>query len=178
MGPKRCLFEAVLRDSAAARGWGIPHPVALEPPASDQYPGRCQAIAPLPASPEVSWMNTAGRSPGGGQRNPLQYFCLENPMDKGAWRVHSVADWLKWLSTHAHLQSIFSPHPSPDFPWGYLLTQQSTSLRLQCISENSWCSVDLPFLSATFGHGVRRHTTHTLLQNLLFLSLAIAFEGL
>ena len=26
-----------------------------------------------------------GRSPGGGQSNPLQYFCLENPMDKGSW---------------------------------------------------------------------------------------------
>ena len=27
-----------------------------------------------------------GRSPGGGQGNPLQYSCLENPMDRGAWR--------------------------------------------------------------------------------------------
>ena len=25
------------------------------------------------------------RSPGGEYGNPLQYFCLENPMDKGAW---------------------------------------------------------------------------------------------
>ena len=34
------------------------------------------------------------RSPGGGQGNPLQYFCLEeNPMDRGAWwtAVHRVA---------------------------------------------------------------------------------------
>ena len=29
----------------------------------------------------------SGRSPGGGKGNPLQYFRLENPMDKGAWRV-------------------------------------------------------------------------------------------
>ena len=28
-----------------------------------------------------------GRSPGGGHGNPLQYSCLENPMDKGAWRA-------------------------------------------------------------------------------------------
>ena len=27
----------------------------------------------------------SGRSPGGGQDNPLQYSCLENPMDRGAW---------------------------------------------------------------------------------------------
>ena len=34
-----------------------------------------------------------GRSPGGGNGNPLQYSCLENPMDGGAWRarVHGVA---------------------------------------------------------------------------------------
>ena len=34
-----------------------------------------------------------GRSPGGGDGNPLQYSCLENPMDRGAWRaiVHRVA---------------------------------------------------------------------------------------
>ena len=27
----------------------------------------------------------SGRSPGGGNGNPLQYSCLENPMDRGAW---------------------------------------------------------------------------------------------
>ena len=32
------------------------------------------------------------RSPGGGHGNPLQYYCLENPMDRGGWRatVHRV----------------------------------------------------------------------------------------
>ena len=36
----------------------------------------------------------SGRSPGGGHGNPLQYSCLENPMDRGAWRatVHGVAN--------------------------------------------------------------------------------------
>ena len=35
----------------------------------------------------------SGRSPGGGCGNPLQYSCLENPMDRGAWQaiVHRVA---------------------------------------------------------------------------------------
>ena len=31
----------------------------------------------------------SGRSPGGGHGNPLQYSCLENPMDRGAWLVCS-----------------------------------------------------------------------------------------
>ena len=30
-----------------------------------------------------------GRSPGGGQGNPLQHSCLENPMDRGAWQGYS-----------------------------------------------------------------------------------------
>ena len=35
----------------------------------------------------------SGRSPGEGNGNPLQYACLENPMDRGAWQatVHGVA---------------------------------------------------------------------------------------
>ena len=51
-----------------------------------------------------------GRTPGGGHGNPLQYSCLENPLDKGAWRaiVLGVAKtWLKWLST-AHTNIGFS----------------------------------------------------------------------
>ena len=46
----------------------------------------------------------SGRSSGGGHGNPLQYSCMENPMDRGAWRatVHGVTKrWtqLKQLST-------------------------------------------------------------------------------
>ena len=35
----------------------------------------------------------SGRSPGGDHGNPLQYYCLENPMDRGDWQatVHSAA---------------------------------------------------------------------------------------
>ena len=41
---------------------------------------------------EVSSIPGLGRSPGEGHGNPLQYSCLENPMDKGAWQaiVHRV----------------------------------------------------------------------------------------
>ena len=39
------------------------------------------------------WIPVLGRSPGEGNGNPLQYFCLENSMDRGAWQatVHGVA---------------------------------------------------------------------------------------
>ena len=41
-----------------------------------------------------------GRSPGEGNGNPLQYSCLENFMDRGAWcaTVHGVAKNWTWLS--------------------------------------------------------------------------------
>ena len=47
----------------------------------------------------------SGRSPGGGHGDPLQYSCLENPKDTGAWwvtdnRVTKNRTWLKWLSRH------------------------------------------------------------------------------
>ena len=61
------------------------------------------------------------RSPGKGNGNTLQYSCLENPMDWGAWRatVHRVAKsqtWLKQLSMHSshlwpHLKELHWPWP-------------------------------------------------------------------
>ena len=45
------------------------------------------------------------RSLGVGNSNPLQYFCLENSMNRGSWRatVHgSESDMTEWLGTHTH----------------------------------------------------------------------------
>ena len=60
--------------------------------------------------------------------NPLQYSCLENPMDRGAWwaTVHRVTQrqtQLKWLSTHAEISKVSKkgissakgPHYNPFF---------------------------------------------------------------
>ena len=48
----------------------------------------------------------SGRSPGEGNGNPLQYSCLENPMDGGAWwaTVHGVTelDMTEQLHFHFH----------------------------------------------------------------------------
>ena len=42
---------------------------------------------------DLAWIPGSGRSPQRGLGNPLQYSCLENPMDRGAWwaTVHRVA---------------------------------------------------------------------------------------
>ena len=37
---------------------------------------------------DVGSVPKSGRSPGGGHGNPLQYSCLENPMDTGAWQPY------------------------------------------------------------------------------------------
>ena len=49
---------------------------------------------------DMGWIPGLGRSPGGGKSNPLQYSCLENPMDRGAlWAtVHEVTKSLIQLT--------------------------------------------------------------------------------
>ena len=63
----------------------------------------------------------SGRSPGGGNGNPLQYSCLENPMDRGAWRatVHGVAKSRTQLKQLAHelLQSQDDIEPEHKSIW-------------------------------------------------------------
>ena len=48
----------------------------------------------------------SGRSPGEGNGNPLQYSCLENPMDRGAWQATPMgsqeSDTTEQLSTSSH----------------------------------------------------------------------------
>ena len=39
------------------------------------------------ASRDTGSISLLERSPGGGHGNQFQYFCLENPMDRGAWQV-------------------------------------------------------------------------------------------
>ena len=36
---------------------------------------------------DLGSIHRLGKFPGGGHGNPLQYSCLENPMDRGAWRA-------------------------------------------------------------------------------------------
>ena len=62
-----------------------------------------------------------GRSPGKGNGNPLQYSCLENPMDRGAW----------WAAVHgaAKVLDMFCPS---------LLTKQQQYIRM---TDSLCCTV-------------------------------------
>ena len=60
---------------------------------------------PMQETEETGLTPGSERSPGGGHGNPLQYSCLENPMDRGASQatVHSIAEFtLKRFHTHSH----------------------------------------------------------------------------
>ena len=49
------------------------------------FPGGSDSKAPVYNVGDLGSIPGSGRSPGEGNGNPLQYYCLENPMDRGAW---------------------------------------------------------------------------------------------
>ena len=57
------------------------------------FPGGSVVDNPPDNSGDAGSIPGSGRSPGEGNGNPLQYSCLGNPMDRGAWwaTVHGVA---------------------------------------------------------------------------------------
>ena len=66
-------------------------------------PKKIKSVTVSIVSPsEMQVESRSGRSPGGGHGNRLQYSCLENPIDRGAWQatVHGVAELD--MTEHAH----------------------------------------------------------------------------
>ena len=58
------------------------------------FPGGSEVKASACNAGDLGSIPVSGRSPGEGNVSPLQYSCLENPMDEGAWQatVHGVAN--------------------------------------------------------------------------------------
>ena len=63
------------------------------------FPGSSVVKNPPANTGDKSPIPGSGRSPGGGHGNPFQYFCLENPMDRGASKSRTR------LSTWAHVHA-------------------------------------------------------------------------
>ena len=85
-----------------------------------------------------SWV---GKTPGEGNGYPLQYFCLENPMDKGAWD-HKESDMTEQI-THTHTHRWLIPSGRRD-----------TLSQLFSLSERLWTSTNFILSS------VRAHMSH------------------
>ena len=97
-----------------------------------------------------------GRSPGEGNGHPLPYSCLENPMDRGAWRVtvHGVTKSLTWLSDF-HF-SLFSSLLSR---WWHPTILSSVTLFSSCPQSGDKNSIPSsfgrqPLLSAENDHSI------------------------
>ena len=74
------------------------------------FPGGSDDKASVCNAGDLGSIPGLGRSPGQGNGSPLQYSCLENPMDRGAWpaTVHGVAKSQTWLSDFTSLH--FTSH--------------------------------------------------------------------
>ena len=88
------VFDNIAKRLGYSAQWGFPGGASGKEPAC-----QCRRYR------DVGLVPGLGRSPGGGHGNPLQYPCLENPMDRGAWQsiVHGVAE----LDTTEHSTMIF-----------------------------------------------------------------------
>ena len=83
------------------------------------FPGGSDSKASTCNLGDLGSIPESGRSPGEGNGNPLQYSCLENPMDGGAWQstVHGVSKSQTWLSdftfTSCHRASLMLQWRTP-----------------------------------------------------------------
>ena len=73
------------------------------------FPGGSEVKASACNAGDLGSIPRSGRSPGERNGNPLQYSCLENPMDGGAWwaTVHGVAKSWTWLSDFTFTWTFF-----------------------------------------------------------------------
>ena len=92
------------------------------------------------------------RSPGGGNSNPLQYSCLENPTNRGAWRatVHGVAkSWTRLRQLSMYTPAILKNRKPP---LAFRCNSESVTPRCRfsfcccCSSNSSSLTIFKPFL--------------------------------
>ena len=88
---------------------------------SCDFPGGSDGKASAYNAGEPGSIPGLGRSPGEGNGNPLQYSCLENSMDWGAWwvTVHGVAKSRTRLHFHFHLCTKINLWPFKNSWWYY-----------------------------------------------------------
>ena len=86
---------------------------------SCDFPGGSDGNASAYSAGDLGLITGSGTSPGEGNGNPLQYSCLENPMDGGAWwaTVHGVKKSRTRLSDFTFTFSLITEKPQTVSPW-------------------------------------------------------------
>ena len=104
------------------------------------FPGG-SVVTNVPANAgDTSLIPGLGRSPGEGNGNPLQYFCLDNPMDRGAWRatVHGVKK--SWIQLNSKTTQDGS-HPTSKEQKNWFLAQSTPQVQ---IKADGWSLFQFP----------------------------------
>ena len=90
----------------------------------------------------------SGRYPGGRNSNPLQYFCQDNPMDRGAWRAtvrgitNSWAQPSNWACVHTSISLVLTVH--------LVCFQEHDLLLISTLWSGDYCSYNIPWKINTF----------------------------
>ena len=76
------------------------------------FPGGSEVKISACNAGDPGWIPGSERSPGEGNGNPLQYSCLKNPMDRGAWwaAVHGIVKSWTQLSVRACVHTHIHTH--------------------------------------------------------------------
>ena len=119
-------------------------PVQWSPP--QRGPGGSAGNEPACNVGDLGSIPVLGRSPGEGNSHPLQYSCLEKPMNRGAWRatVHGVTrsrTRLKQLSMHACMFSHYPFFFSCNKNFKDLSSQQLAHRQYRCINQSACCTL-------------------------------------
>ena len=78
---------------------------------------------------DVGWILGSARSPGGGNDNPLQYSCLKNPMDRGAWQT------IVWRATKSQMWQDTQSALICQFTYAHTHTHTHTHTQVHCMLD-------------------------------------------
>ena len=105
------------------------------------FPGGSDSKESAYHSRDLGLIPGLGRSPRGGNGNPLQYSCLENPMNRGAWwaTVHGVAERHDWpTNTFTHYGHLPSTSTRIKSWWASGAADLQCTVRLVQGGEQKW----------------------------------------